>query len=99
MNQKVHIQLEDRVDGQSDLYRTSGNLLLDRVLGAELHWFPESENETAAKAAMKRRPEAVVAEGRKPCVIHSAPGHAPLCGLGYVLSIQDVMEQARALGG
>ena len=36
----VHIQLEDRVDGMGALYRASGNLLLDRVLGATLHPFP-----------------------------------------------------------
>ena len=44
----VHIQLEDRVDGAGDLYRESGNLLLDRVLGAALHPFPEGEDEAAA---------------------------------------------------
>ena len=37
------------------LYRTSGNLLLDRVLGAVLHPFPEGEDEAAADAAMERR--------------------------------------------
>ena len=36
----IHIQLEDRVDGAGELYRASGNLLLDRVLGAALHPFP-----------------------------------------------------------
>ena len=41
----VHIQLEDRVDGMGALYRASGNLLLDRVLGATLHAFPEGEDE------------------------------------------------------
>ena len=43
----------------------SGNQLLDRVLGAALHSFSEGEDEAAADAAM---------EGRKPCVVHSAPG-------------------------
>ena len=70
----VHIQLEDRVDGMGALYRTSGNLLLDRVLGATLHAFPEGEDEAAADAAMERRAAALAAEGRRPYVIHSAPG-------------------------
>ena len=35
----VHIQLEDRVADGGETYRTSGNLLLDRVLGATLHPF------------------------------------------------------------
>ncbi len=93
----VHIQLEDRVDGMGALYRASGNLLLDRVLGAVLHPFPEGEDETAADAAMERRAAALAAEGRKPYVIHSAPGHAPLGGLGYVLAAGEVAEQARDL--
>ena len=77
----VHIQLEDRVDGMGALYRTSGNLLLDRVLGATLHPFPEGEDEAAADAAMERRAAVLAAEGRKPYVIHSASGHPPLGGL------------------
>ena len=93
----VHIQLEDRVDGMGALYRASGNLLLDRVLGAVLHPFPEGEDETAADAAMERRAAVLAADGRKPYVIHSAPGHAPLGGLGYVLAAGEVAEQARDL--
>ena len=51
----VHIQLEDRVADGGETYRTSGNLLLYRVLGATLHAFPEGEDEAAADAAMERR--------------------------------------------
>ena len=94
----VHIQLEDRVDGMGALYRASGNLLLDRVLGATLHAFPEGEDEAAADAAMERRAAALAAEGRNPYVIHSAPGHLPLGGLGYVLAAEEIVEQARGTG-
>ena len=37
-------------------------------------------------------------EGRRPYVIHSAPGHPPLGGLGYVLAAEEVMVQATGLG-
>ena len=94
----VHIQLEDRVADGGETYRTSGNLLLDRVLGATLHAFPEGEDEAAADAAMERRAEMLAAEGRKPYVIHSAPGHAPLGGLGYVLAAEEIAEQASGAG-
>ena len=94
----VHIQLEDRVDGMGALYRTSGNLLLDRVLGATLHPFPEGEDEAAADAALERCAAVLAAEGRKPYVIHSASGHPPLGGLGYVLAAEESSEQARDLG-
>ena len=85
LGMEAHIQLEDRVDGMGALYRTSGNLLLDRVLGATLHAFPEGEDEAAADAAMERR---------RPYVIHSAPGHPPLGGLGYVLAAEEIVDQA-----
>ena len=94
----VHIQFEDRVDGMGSLYRASGNLLLNRVLGATLHPFPEGEDEAAADAAMERRAAGLAAEGRKPYVIHSASGHPPLGRLGYVLAAEESTEQARDLG-
>ncbi len=94
----VHVQLEERVEGAGELYRASGNVLLDRVLGATLHGFPVGEDEAAADAALERCAEALAAEGRRPYVIRSAPGHPPLGGLGYVVAAVEVMEQARALG-
>ena len=94
----VHIQLEERVADGDETYRSSGNLLLDRVLGATLHAFPEGEDEAAADAAMERRAAALAAEGRRPYVIHSAPGHPPLGGLGYVLAAEEIVEQAHGTG-
>ena len=93
----IHIQLEDRGQGADGLYRTSGNLVLDRVLGATLHPFPEGEDEAAVDAAMERRAETLAARGSRPYVIHSAPGHPPLGGLGYVVAAEEIAEQARGL--
>ena len=98
LGMEIEIQLEERVEDVDDLYRASGNVLLDRVLGATLHVFPVGEDETAADAALERRAEALAAQGRRPYVMHSAPGHRPLGGLGYVLAAAEVMEQAAALG-
>ena len=94
----VHVQLEERIDPADHLYRTSGNLLLDRVLGATLHAFPVGEDEAAADAALERLAQALADEGRRPYVIHSAPGYPPLGGLGYVVAVEEVMAQARVLG-
>ena len=90
----IDIQLEERVEDVDDLYRASGNVLLDRVLGATLHAFPVGEDEGAADTAMERRAQALAAEGRTPYVIHSAPGHPPLGGLGYVAAAGEMLEQA-----
>ena len=98
LGMEAHVQLEDRVEGDGELYRTSGNLLLDRMLGATLHTFPVGEDEAAADAALERLAAKLAAEGRRPYVIHSAPGHPPLGGLGYVTAAGEVMEQAHALG-
>ena len=94
----VHIQLEERVDEAGDLYRASGNLLVDRLLGATLHSFPVGEDEAAADARLERLAGALVEEGRRPYVIHSAPEHPPLGGLGYILAAAEVAAQARVLG-
>ena len=93
----VHVQLEERVDDADALYRASGNLLLDRLLGATLHSFPVGEDEAAADAALERLARALAEEGRRPYVIHSAAGGPPLGGLGYVLAAEEVMAQAGAL--
>ena len=94
----AHVQLEERVDEAGGLYRASGNVLLDRLLGATLHSLPVGEDEGAADAALERLARGLADEGRRPYVIHSAPGHAPLGGLGYVLAAEEVAAQASALG-
>ena len=94
----IHIQLEERVDDADDLYRASGNVLLDRLLGATLHSLPIGEDEAAADAALERLAESLAGEGRKPYVIHLGVDHPPLGGLGYVLAANEVMEQIRARG-
>ena len=97
LGMEIHIQLENRVDGEGELYRTSGNVLLTHVLGAALYRFPSGEDETAADAAMELRAAALAAEGRRPYVIHSAPAHLPLGGLGYVLAAGEIVKEAREL--
>ena len=98
----AHIQLEERVDEAGDLYRASGNVLADRLLGATLHSFPVGDDEGAADAALERLAGARAGAGRRPYRIHSAPGcpakRPPLGGLGYVVAAEEVATQARALG-
>ena len=60
--------------------------------------FPWAADEAAADAALERRARVLADRGRRPYVIHSAPGHPPLGGLGYVLAAEEVTAQARALG-
>ena len=72
----AHVQLEERVDGAGALYRASGNLLLDRLLGATLHAFPVGEDEAAADAALERRARAA-ARSCSQSAVATAPATAP----------------------
>ena len=50
LGMKCHIQLEERVPKNDPLYRNSGNVLLDKILGATLHSYPHGEDEAGADA-------------------------------------------------
>ena len=44
-----HVQLEERVPDVSELHRTNGNVLLDKLMGATVHSYPEGEDEAAER--------------------------------------------------
>ena len=88
-----HVQLEARVPRQDAGYRTSGNVLLDRLLGAIVHEYPEGEDEAGADAAMERLAERLAAEGRRPYLVRLAPGPPPLGALAYVEAAAELLEQ------
>ena len=88
---ECHIQLEERVDTDSPHYRTSGNVLIDRLLGATLHSFPLGEDENAADRRLEELAGDLRKAGRRPYVIHLGPDHPPLGALGYVEMFTDVL--------
>jgi len=91
-----HIQLEDRVPKNDPTYKTSGNVLIDRMLGATVYLFPEGEDEFAADRRLGEIAENLRNEGRKPYVVHLAPGHSPLGALGYVDAARELLDQCEA---
>ena len=95
---QAHCQLEDRVPHDDPVYHQSGNVLLDRLLGAQLHYYPEGEDEAGADAALDQLAESLRAEGRKPYVIHLGTDHPPLGALGYVRAVPALLQQAEHLG-
>ena len=95
---KCHIQLEERVPETDDLYQTSGNVLLDRLMGAELHFFPEGEDEEAADLELERIAEDLRKKGAKPYVIHLGPEHPPLGALGYIDAAKEFSGQIQEMG-
>ena len=91
-----HIQLEERVPKTDPLYRNSGNVLLDRILGATLHSYAHGEDEAGADRRIREIAAELEAKGRRPYVIPLAPGHAPLGALGYVVAAREIVAQMEA---
>ena len=89
----IHIQLEERVPDMDATYRNSGNVLLDKLLGAHLSTFPVGEDEAAADASLEAVASQLAGTGRRPYVIHLGVNHPPLGALGYVVAAQELMSQ------
>jgi D-cysteine desulfhydrase len=69
-----------------------GNLLLDELLGARIHWIQRSER----VAKLRDLPEQLRKEGRKPYVI-PVGGSNGVGSTGYVLAMMELTEQLRAM--
>ena len=87
-----HIQLEHRVDRDDRPYEFSGNVLLDRLLGAKFSRYPEGHDEVGADAELEKLADVVRERGGRPYIIHLAAGHVPLGALGYVEAAIELIE-------
>ncbi|MFQ5995224.1 MAG: D-cysteine desulfhydrase family protein [Acidiferrobacterales bacterium] len=92
------IQREDRVPDMAEDYHSSGNVLLDQLLGCKIHTFPEGEDEKAADVALERVADLIRAEGRRPYVIHLSEEHPPIGALGYIDAAREILDQAAHVG-
>jgi D-cysteine desulfhydrase family pyridoxal phosphate-dependent enzyme len=88
-----HIQLEERVPDVDAIYRASGNVLLDRLLGATLHSYPKGEDEEGADRRLREIADELEREGRRPYVIPLGPGNPPTGALGYVRCAEELLAQ------
>lgn len=94
-----HVQLEERVPDITDLHRNNGNVLLDRMVGATIHTYPDGEDEAGADAALHLLAQRLRDEGRTPFIISLSVHSTPLGALGYVRAAQEVLPQMQAVGG
>jgi D-cysteine desulfhydrase/L-cysteate sulfo-lyase len=97
LDMECHIQLEERVADVSDLYRENGNVLLDRLVGATIHSFPDGENEAAADASLRAIADQLQAAGRNPYIIPLGVDHPPLGALGYIIAAVELAEQLETI--
>ena len=91
---KCEVLLEHRVVDPSDYYANSGNILLDRIFGANLREYPGGTDFDAAMATVAAEVEA---GGGKPYLI---PGGASnkVGALGYVNCALELLDQADRRG-
>ena len=97
LGMECHIQQEARVPKNDPAYTGSGNVLVERMLGAHLHPYPHGEDEAGADANVEAIAEDLRAKGRKPYVIHLAPVHPPLGALGYIECAREILDQAEVM--
>jgi len=90
---QCHVQLEDRVPKYDHAYKKSGNVLLDHLFGATVHYYDEGEDENGADLRMEELAVQLQHEGRKPYVVHLSTGHVPYGGLGYVGAAGEILDQ------
>ncbi len=93
LGMECHIQHEQRVANPSPAYRESGNVLLQKMLGATFHFYPSGEDEAGADRRLGEIAAELEAEGRRPYIIHLAPGHPPIGALGYVEAARELVGQ------
>jgi len=93
----IHIQLEERVARKDRAYRKSGNVLLERILGATLHFYPQGEDEIGSDARLDAIAARLKAKGRKTYVIHLGRKHPPLGALGYICAARELVDQTRRM--
>ena len=93
LGMKAIVQLESRVTSPSDVYLNSGNVLLSRILGAEVMHFPVGEDENGADKALYQRAEDIRSSGGKPYVIPLGKTQNPIGALGYADAAQEIMAE------
>jgi L-cysteate sulfo-lyase len=91
---KCHALLEHRIEDPDDDYALNGNILLDHLLGAEIHDYPADTDMNAALADVAAE---VRRAGGKPYVI-PAGGSNRVGALGYVSCALEILNQANEMG-
>jgi D-cysteine desulfhydrase family pyridoxal phosphate-dependent enzyme len=90
-----HVQLEERVANVDETYRSSGNVLVEELLGATLHSYPVGEDEEGADRRLREIAADLAAQGKRPFVIPLGANNPPLGALGYIRCAGELLDQCR----
>jgi 1-aminocyclopropane-1-carboxylate deaminase len=88
---------EHWVDWPDAVYDKVGNILLSRIMGAEVRLDPAGFD-IGVRASWERAIADVEARGRSPYAIPAGASDHPLGGLGFARWAEEVAEQERELG-
>jgi 1-aminocyclopropane-1-carboxylate deaminase len=88
---------EHWVDWDDPVYEKVGNILLSRILGADVRLDPAGFD-IGIRPSWKEALESVQARGGKPYAIPAGASDHPLGGLGFARWADEVAEQERELG-
>ncbi|MDQ0560411.1 D-cysteine desulfhydrase/L-cysteate sulfo-lyase [Rhizobium mesoamericanum] len=91
---RCHLVLKNEVPGRSETYHKSANLLLDRLVGAEI---VQVGCDDTLSDAVEAHAAALRAQGLSPYVVPVGGSNAIGC-LGYVTCAVEIAEQERKLG-
>ncbi len=94
LGMKCAVLLEHRVETNDPMYLTSGNVLLDRLMGASVEYRPGG---TDMNAAAEAKGAELRAAGARPYVIPGG-GSNRVGALGYVACAQELMAQVDEMG-
>jgi 1-aminocyclopropane-1-carboxylate deaminase/D-cysteine desulfhydrase-like pyridoxal-dependent ACC family enzyme len=87
------VQFEDRVKNGSTCYKNSGIVLLSRLMGAEIEFYPKGEDEAGADVALNRKAAQLRSSGRRTYIMHLSEAYSPLGALGYVDVANELLDQ------
>jgi L-cysteate sulfo-lyase len=87
---QCELLFENRIAEPGEDYLNSGNVLLDRLFGANIHHHPGA---TDMNAAMEAHAAELKSRGRKPYIIPGG-GSNPIGALGYVNCALEILQQA-----
>lgn len=91
---KCVLALENRAESEDSLYLESGNVLLDHLYGAEIHFSPSGYDMEAATQELANKYAAL---GQRPYVVAEG-GSNPVGALGYVNCAFEIASQLREQG-
>ena len=94
LGMECELLFENRVQDPDDAYLNSGNVLLDRLLGANMHHYPKA---TDMNQAMSDFAEELRRKGKRPYIIPGG-GSNPVGALGYVNCALELLAQANDQG-